>query len=378
MLAGTPAAQAQSLDSYAVLGGSTVTNTGPTVITGNVGVSPGGAITGFPPGLVNAPYTFNRANAVALQAQSDLTTAYNVLASRPATADLTGVDLAGQTLQPGVYNFNTDAQLTGTMTLDAAGNPNAIFIFNIGSALTTASASTIQLINGARAGNVFFRVGSSATLGAATAFQGQILALTSITLVTGATVNCGAVLARNGAVTLDTNVIGICPLATNTVETALVTGGVVDPAPGGGARPISTRALTAARAIDTSRTTSGGLPLAFGLLSVLSPAELDQALHQLSGEVGSSVAPAGFQSTNSFLHTVLGQRPTFGMSPPPPLGRRDIPAGQPGSPTPANRGSVAALGYFPTIGPRRVRYASPGNDGRPAQLDHLGRRLWRL
>ena len=361
-LATAPTAQAQSLDSFAVLGGSTVTNTGPTVITGNVGVSPGAAITGFPPGIVNAPYTVYRANAVALQAQSDLTTAYNVLASRPTTADLTGVDLGGQTLNPGVYNFNTGAQLTGTVTLDAAGNPNAVFIFNIGSTLTTASASSVQLINGAQAGNVFFRVGSSATLGATTAFKGQILALTSITLITGATVDCGSVLARNGAVTLDTNVIGICPLVTAPIE-AVVGGVVAVPgvavpgapvvpgAPGVGSRPVSARALTVARAIDAARIANGGLPLAFGVLALLTPDELDLALRQLSGEIGTSVAPAGFQSTNSFLDSVLGQRPSFSQAPLPPgsPGRRDIPAGQPGSPDASERGNVAALGYFPTI-----------------------------
>ena len=118
--------------SFAVLGGSTVTNTGPSVINGNVGVSPGSAVVGFPPGILVPPGTIHAADAVAGQAQVDLTTAYNVLAGRPSTANLTGQDLGGLVLTPGVYTFNTTAQLTGTLTLNAQGNPNAVFIFQIG------------------------------------------------------------------------------------------------------------------------------------------------------------------------------------------------------------------------------------------------------
>jgi hypothetical protein len=188
---------------FAVLAGSTVTNTGPTVITGNLGVSPGAAITGFPPGLVIG--TIHSADAVAAQAQSSLTTAYNFAASEPPNAILTGQDLGGLTLTPGVYFFADSAQLTGTLTLNALGNPNAVFIFQIGSTLTTASNSSVVFTNGGRGYNTFWQVGSSATLGTATSFTGNILALTSITLNTGANINCGRALARNGAVTLDTN-----------------------------------------------------------------------------------------------------------------------------------------------------------------------------
>ena len=127
-------AQAPSLGtagSFGVLAGSTVTNTGSTVINGNVGVSPGAAITGFPPGIVNG--TIHAADAVALQAQSDNTIAYNVLAGRPITTNLTGQDLGGKTLIAGVYGFNTSAQLTGTLTLNGQGNPNSVFIINVGS-----------------------------------------------------------------------------------------------------------------------------------------------------------------------------------------------------------------------------------------------------
>ena len=192
--------------SFAVLAGSTVTNTGPTVIGGNVGVAPGTAITGFPPGIVTPPYVIHSADAVALQAQSDLTIAYNVAAGLAPTGTLTGTDLGGLTLLPGVYFFASSAQLTGTLTLDAQGNPDSEFIFQIGSTLTTASASMVSLLNGASNCNVFFQVGSSATLGTGTDFTGNILALTSISLNTGATLD-GRALARNGAVTLDSNVI---------------------------------------------------------------------------------------------------------------------------------------------------------------------------
>lgn len=194
-----------SAQSFAVLAGSTVTNTGPSSIVGDLGVSPGTAVTGFPPGVVVGG-TIHAADALALAAQNSVTTAYNVLAGQSCTQDLTGQDLGGRTLTPGVYCFSSSAQLTGTLILNAQGNANAVFIFKIGSTLTTASAATVSLINGASACNVFWQVGSSATLGTATSFVGNILALTSITLTTGARVG-GRVLARNGAVTLDSNTV---------------------------------------------------------------------------------------------------------------------------------------------------------------------------
>jgi hypothetical protein len=194
-------------NSFAVLGASTVTNTGPTIVGGNLGVSPGAAITGFPPGLVLAPGTIHAADAVALQAQTEVTTAFNVLAALPPNASLTGQDLGGLTLTPGVYNFATSAQLTGTLTLDGQGDPNARFVFQIGSTLTTASSSRVIFVNGAQDDEVYWQVGSSATLGTSTQFAGNIVALTSITLNTNASIVCGRALARNGAVTLDSNVV---------------------------------------------------------------------------------------------------------------------------------------------------------------------------
>ena len=209
---------------FAVLAGSTITNTGSSIISGsvggNIGVSPGSSVTGFPPGTV-LDGTIHVNDAVAIQAQSDLVTAYNDTAGRPVTADLTGQDLGGMVLTTGVYSFSSSAQLTGTLTLDAQGDPEAVFIFQIGSTLTTASNSAVSLINGARFCRVFWQVGSSATLGTSTQFAGHIFALTSITANTSATVQ-GQLLARNGAVTLDSNTItnGECTATSATTTDA--------------------------------------------------------------------------------------------------------------------------------------------------------------
>ena len=191
-----------------ILGASTVTNTGPTIITGNLALSPGSAITGFPPGTVQGG-TIHINDALANQAHADAFTAYTTLAgeaSSPAN-NLTGQDLGGKTLAPGVYHFNTSAQLTGTLDLNTSGNPNAVFHFQIGSTLTTASNSAVVLLGIAGSDpNIFWQVGSSATIGTGTLFQGNILALTSITFNTGASLT-GRALAINGAVTLDANSI---------------------------------------------------------------------------------------------------------------------------------------------------------------------------
>lgn len=201
--------------SFAVLAGSTATNTGLTIVTGDLGVSPGTAIVGFPPGVVSG--TIHANDAVAAQAQTDTTVAYNNLAGQACNTTLTGQDLGGLTLTAGVYCFDTSAQLTGALTLDAQGNPDAVFVFQIGSTLTTASAASVLLINGASSCNVFWQVGSSATLGTNTTFVGNVLALASITLNTNASLS-GRALAQTGAVTMDTNTISTsCTLApTNT------------------------------------------------------------------------------------------------------------------------------------------------------------------
>ena len=204
-----PSTALAQLSSFGVLGGSTVTNSAtPTVVNGNLGVSPGSAVTGFPPGTVSSG-TIHAADGVAAQAQSDLTIFYNQLATTSCTTNLTGQNLGGLTLTPGVYCFNSSAQLTGTLTLDALGNPNATFIFQMGSTLTTASNSSVLLINNASSCGVFWQVGSSATLGTTTSLVGNIVALTSITLNSAAAVT-GRLLARNGAVTLDNSQVSFC------------------------------------------------------------------------------------------------------------------------------------------------------------------------
>jgi len=193
-----------SAGSFAALAGSTVTNTGPTLVAGgDVGVSPGSAVTGFPPGIIVGG-VIHAADTVAATAQSDLTAAYNDAAGRP-TANIVSNDIGGQSFLPGVYRATTSLGITGTVTLNGNGNPNAVFIFQVGSTLTTAAGNSIVfLTNGARASNVFWQVGSSATLGTNTDFAGTILAQTSVTLTTGATL-FGRALARTGAVTFDSN-----------------------------------------------------------------------------------------------------------------------------------------------------------------------------
>ncbi|MCC9706610.1 ice-binding family protein [Streptomyces sp. MNU76] len=232
----TPVPIGTTLATYGVLGGATVTNTGPTVVNGlNVGVSPGTAITGFPPGIVTPPGTLHAADAHAGQAKVELTTAYNQAAGQsldPVVYNDAPHEFGGQVLTPGLYRANSSAQITGTLTLDAQGDPNAVWVFQIGSTLTTAAEnSTVSLVNGASPCNVFWQVGSSATLGTNTSFVGTILANTSISATTGATIN-GRLLADaggtgDGAVTLDTNRIFLGPCATGGTTGGLVSGGLI-------------------------------------------------------------------------------------------------------------------------------------------------------
>jgi hypothetical protein len=198
---------------FVVLAGSTVTNTGASVLSADLGLHPGTSVTGFPPGIVNG--TQHVTDATALQAQSDLTTAYLDTAGRtPVTTVPT--ELGGTTKTAGVYDSAAGTfGITGTLTLDAQGDANSVFIFKTASTLITAGASSISLVNGAQACNVFWQVGSSATLGTDSIFKGNIMALTSITATTGANIE-GRLLARNAAVTLDTNTItkAICAAGT--------------------------------------------------------------------------------------------------------------------------------------------------------------------
>jgi hypothetical protein len=196
-----------SAGTFEVLAGSTVTNTGPTIITGgNLGLSPGSAVTGFPPGTLTPPAVMHVTDPVAAQAQLDLTAAYLYAAGLPPGSVLPG-NMSGLTFTPGVWTNSSTVMLSaGNVTLDGQGNANAVFVFQIGSTLTTLAGTQVILAGGAQAKNVFWQVSTSATLGTNSIFQGNILALQSITLQTGAALT-GRALARNGAVTLDSNAV---------------------------------------------------------------------------------------------------------------------------------------------------------------------------
>ncbi|QKV81117.1 DUF3494 domain-containing protein [Amycolatopsis sp. Hca4] len=215
--------------SYSVLGGQAVTNTGPSTLAGDLGVSPGTAITGFPPGT--AAGTTHAGDAVAAQAQADLVVAYNDAAGRAPTASVAG-DLVGQTLAGGVYQSTGPLALGGTLTLDGQGESDTVWIFQVASTLITAPASDVNLINGAQACNVYWQVGSSATLGTNSNFVGTIMALTSITVTTGTAV-AGRALARNGQVSLDDNTFttpgcATSPTTTTPPDTETTTGTTTD------------------------------------------------------------------------------------------------------------------------------------------------------
>jgi hypothetical protein len=282
---------------FAVLAGSTITNTGATTINGDLGLSPGTSVTGFPPGAVNG--TSHVADAAAVQAQNDLTAAYIDAAGRPTTATIP-VELGGTTQTPGVYSSPAGTfGITGTLTLDAQGDPNAVFIFKAASTLITASASSVNLVNGAQSSNVFWLVGSSATLGTYSILRGSILALASITVTTGVSVD-GRTLARNAAVTLDTDTItrpsGIqAPVPTSTELTSSA-----DPAAPG--RPV---AFTAAVAAATGTAIPQGLVVFMDRSKLIAVVALDSTGHAvfttsaLTG--GLHVIRAAYLGTTGFL-----------------------------------------------------------------------------
>lgn len=243
--------------SFAVLASASVTSMGASTVVGDVGVSPGSTITGFPPGTVTG--TLHIADATAAQAQLDVATAYNALAGDACDLDLTGQDLGGLTLTPGVYCFSTAAQLTGALTLDAQGNPGAVFVFQIGSTLTTAASASVTMINGGQPCDVFWQVGTSATIGAGTAFVGDVLALTSVTVSTGANV-AGRALARNGTVTMDSNQIvaaACAPPGTSAGSSTATSGGSSTGTGAGGSTSTST-STGAGGSTSTGTTSSTG------------------------------------------------------------------------------------------------------------------------
>jgi hypothetical protein len=193
--------------SFAVLGASTVTCTGGSAVTGDVGVSPGTGITGFnPPCTITG--TIHAGDAAAAQAHADLGIAYGALAGAACEHNLTGQDLGGQTLAPGVYCFDTTVGVTGALTLDGGGDSTAVWIFQVGTAITTATNASVVMAGSGTPGKVFWQVGSSATIGTATAFKGNLLAYATATLVSGSSI-VGRALALNAAVTLDNNNISI-------------------------------------------------------------------------------------------------------------------------------------------------------------------------
>jgi hypothetical protein len=245
--------------SFAVLAGSGTTNTNPTTVTGDVGTFPTTSESGTASMTITG--TNHAGDAVTQGAKSDLVTAYNTAAGEsPRTA--VPADLGGKTLNPGTYNSASSMGLTGSLTLNGGGNPNAMFVFQAGSTLITASASSVNLINGAQACNVFWQVGSSATLGTGSTFRGTILALTSITVTSATTIN-GRVLARNGAVTLDNDTITRPTCATSAGTTVTTPGGgtakanATTPSPKGSTTGAGT---TTGTGTPTGTTGSGTLP----------------------------------------------------------------------------------------------------------------------
>ena len=313
---------------YAVLGGSTVTNTGNSVLNGSLGLSPGGSITGFPPGVVGPPGTIDVNNGVAMQAQADLTAAYLNAAGRPITATTTS-DLANLHLQAGVYAGpdRSALSLSGPLVLDGAGDLSSVFIFQTNSELITGSGSTVTLVNGAQECNVFWQVGSSATLGTGSVFSGNIMALTSISLNDSVTVR-GRALARNGAVTLinDTFTRPTCtPVSSGTTTTA-------DP---------STTSTTSTG--GTTTTTAGGA----GTVAVA----------PIADATGGSATPAGSgggSSTATATATATGGPPTGTSRRQTDTRLTSQDAGAPGIP-----------GVPSVVGPPRTGVAPPAGAGFP-------------
>jgi hypothetical protein len=227
-----------SAASFGVLAATAVTSIGGTTITGDLGVSPGNIVSGAP--TVNG--TLHLGDPLAAQAQADLLIAYNDAAGRTLDAVLKTGNLGGQTLAPGLYKSSSSLEISaGNLTLDAQGDPNAVFIFQMASTLVTSVGRQVILSGGAQAGNVFWQVGGSATIGGSSVFKGNILAYTSITMDTSATVPGGRLLAMHGAVALDANAITV-PITASLVSAAVVTGPYADVA--GQSVNLETRTIT--------------------------------------------------------------------------------------------------------------------------------------
>ena len=260
--------------SFGVLAGQGVTNTGPTVVGADLGTCPNPAITGFPPGQVLG--TIHANDAVACQAQADLTTAYNDAAGRAPTVTYPGAqDLGGMTLVAGVYNTAVSFAITGPLTLDGQNDPDSVFIFQAGSTLITAPDSSVVFINGAQACNVFWQIGSSATLGVGSTMQGTVMALSAITANTNAAID-GRLLTRNAGLTMDSNQVRpapctVVPPATTTSTTAAgatstTAAGATSTTLGSGevtttSTPLASGATTSTSAALGAAGSGNGLPL---------------------------------------------------------------------------------------------------------------------
>jgi hypothetical protein len=308
--------------SFAVLAGTpNVTNTGNSIISGDLGVSPAAAVTGFPPGrVING--TIHRADAVAAQAKSDLTTAYNDAAGRALTASVPAFIGAGQTLAPGVYKASSSLDVGGSLTLDAGGDPNAVFIFQVPSKLVTDSASNVILTDGASACNVFWQVGSSATLGTSSDFTGTILALTSITVNNGVTI-AGRALARNGNVTLIDDTI----TAPSCAPTATPSQTATSPAP----------SQTATSPAPTQTATSPAPSQ-----SATSPAPSQSATSPAPSQSATSPAPSQSATSPAPTQTATSPAPSQSATSPAPSQSATTPAPRGGTPTPTETATTPA------------------------------------
>jgi hypothetical protein len=299
-----------SAETFGVLGASTVTNTGATIVSGDVGVSPGSAITGFPPGIV-VNGAIHAADGPATAAHADLVTAYNDFAglASPAANNLTDQDLGGMTLTPGVYHFDVAATSGGALTFDAQGDSNARFVIQIGTTLTTSSNSSVLLINGADARNIYFQLGTAATLGSGSSFIGNIMAGTAITAVGGVTVT-GRLLAVVEAVTLDTNGV-INPGLTTPTPTPTATATPI-------ATPTPTATATATGTPGPSSTPIGSptptvAPSATPTASPIPTSQVIELSTRLRVQTGDNVGIGGFIITgNTPKHVIIrGIGPTL-------------------------------------------------------------------
>ena len=304
---------AQVLQDFALVSGQSITSTSsttaPTTIIGDIAISPGSSFTITGP-LVQHGQRFE-GDAVARRIQNELATLYTALASRQTSqnGNLTAIgELDGMILKAGVYRFDAAANLKdgGLLIFDGDNNPNAVFIINIESALTVGTNARVELRNQAQAGNIFYRVGSSATLQTGSEMQGQIVAMESITMVTEAQIVCGAGYARSGSVTLDSNTIQICRLNSTGFDEAALN------------QDLTQDGRSVAKVLTDFQTSGRTLPIDFAILAaILTPDELAVGLGQLSGEVSTGIVPMGMQSMNAFLDVVIGSWQRTVAAPPP-------------------------------------------------------------